>query len=227
MTLATIFLLGTLLTPSANPLPGARLQPSTLPFASGHAQDAQSQPATTPTQRDDKQNPGAAAKPQAGQQTTGPKPHRRKKKTNADCGTLPASNSAAANSSSAKNSPAATTGAQTAAAAKPTKNCPPEKIVVVRHGGSTDPSIQLAGGAIGGQATQEKATANQMLESTEENLKKLEGRQLNPSERATVTQIRQYMEQSKTAITSNDLERARTLAWKAQTLSDDLANPKQ
>lgn len=66
-----------------------------------------------------------------------------------------------------------------------------------------------------------------MLASTEENLKKLEGRQLSASDQATVNQIRQFVEQSKTAITSNDMERARTLAWKAQTLSDDLVNPKQ
>lgn len=227
MTLATIFLLGYFLAPSANSLPGAGLPTAASLFLQG-TQDAQSQAAPTASQGENKQNAATApAKPQAGQQTTATKPHRhRKKRAVTDCGALPAANSTTATTGSAKTPSTGSTDAQTGPGAKPPKNCPPETIVV-RHGGSTDPSIQLAGGATGGQATQEKATANQMLASTEENLKKIEGRQLSTSEQETVTQIRQYIEQSKSAITSNDLERARTLAWKAQTLSDDLANPKQ
>jgi len=222
MTLAAIFLLGFFFTPSANSMPGAELRPD---VSLQNTQNSQSQSAPAQNQEENKQNAAAApAKAQAGQ-TTATKPHRRKKKTTSDCGTLPAPNSTAVKAAPAKKSPTATPDAATSAGTK-VANCPPEKIVV-RHGGSTDPSIQLAGGATGGQATREKATANQMLASTEENLKKLETRQLSSSEQATVTQIRQYVEQSKTAITSNDLERARTLAWKAQTLSDDLANPKQ
>ncbi|HEV2470294.1 MAG TPA: hypothetical protein VGS78_13980 [Candidatus Sulfotelmatobacter sp.] len=227
MTLATIFLLGYFLTPSAKPLPTAGLQPS-APIILQNTQDAQGQPAPTQSQGEGKQNAaGAPAKPQAGQQTTAAKPHRRrKKKTATDCATLPPPNSTTASTDAGKKPAADGAGAQTSANGKPAKNCPPATIVV-RHGGTTDPSIQLAGGATGGQAAQQKATANQMLASTEENLKKLEGRQLSASDQATVNQIRQFVEQSKTAITSNDMERARTLAWKAQTLSDDLVNPKQ
>lgn len=66
-----------------------------------------------------------------------------------------------------------------------------------------------------------------MLDSTGENLKKLSERQLSATEQDTVAQIRQYMDQSKTAVTAGDTERARTLAWKAQTLSEDLVNPKK
>jgi hypothetical protein len=40
-----------------------------------------------------------------------------------------------------------------------------------------------------------------------------------------VNQIRQFMEQSKAAVEAGDLERARTLAWKAQLLSDELVKP--
>jgi len=40
-----------------------------------------------------------------------------------------------------------------------------------------------------------------------------------------VTQIRQFMAQSKAAVADGDMERARTLAWKAETLSEDLVNP--
>jgi hypothetical protein len=35
------------------------------------------------------------------------------------------------------------------------------------------------------------------------------------------------MEQSKAAMSQGDLERARTLAWKAQLLSDDLVKPEK
>ena len=58
--------------------------------------------------------------------------------------------------------------------------------------------------------------------STEENLKKLTGRQLSASQQDMVTQIRQYMEQAKAAIASGDTERGRSLALKANLLSQDL-----
>jgi hypothetical protein len=227
MTLATIFLLAYFLTPSAKPLPAAGPQLGAS-IVLQNTQDTQGQPAPTRSQGETKQNAAAApAKPKAGQETTAAKPHRRrKKKTATDCVTLPAPNATATSTDATKKPAMEGAGAQTSTSDKTAKKCPPETIVV-RHGGTTDPSIQLAGGATGGQAAQQKATANQMLASTEENLKKLEGRQLSASDQATVTQIRQYVEQSKTAITSNDMERARTLAWKAQTLSDDLVNPKQ
>lgn len=61
-----------------------------------------------------------------------------------------------------------------------------------------------------------------MLETADENLKKITGRQLSSSEQDMVTQIREYIEQSKAAVKTEDPERARNLAWKAQTLSEDL-----
>jgi hypothetical protein len=42
-----------------------------------------------------------------------------------------------------------------------------------------------------------------------------------------VTQIHQFMDQSKTAVKDGDLERARTLAWKAQLLSEELVKPQE
>lgn len=66
-----------------------------------------------------------------------------------------------------------------------------------------------------------------MLETTDANLKKIAGRQLNSNERDEVSQIRQFMSQSKTAADEGDLERARTLAWKAQLLSEDLVKPEK
>lgn len=97
----------------------------------------------------------------------------------------------------------------------------------MRQGGTSEPSIRLAGDEGTKQATHDRDTANQMLQSTEENLKKLAGRDLSSSERDTVSQIRQFMEQSKSAAAAGDLDRARTLAWKAQVLSEELTKTEQ
>jgi hypothetical protein len=56
-------------------------------------------------------------------------------------------------------------------------------------------------------------------------LKKLAGQQLSTNQQEMVSQVRQFMEQSRTAVSAGDLERARTLAWKAQLLSEELVNP--
>ena len=101
--------------------------------------------------------------------------------------------------------------------------CPPPKIIV-RQGGTSDPAIQLAGGAVGDQAAQQRHTANEMLGATEMNLKKIAGTQLTANQQDMVNQIHQFMDQSKSAVTAGDLERARTLAWKAQLLSEELVN---
>lgn len=100
------------------------------------------------------------------------------------------------------------------------KDCPPPKIVV-RQGGSKDPSIQLAGGNAD-HAAQQRDSINQLLGQTDQNLKKAEETQLSDSQQEVVTQTRQYVVQSKAAMANGDFERARTLAWKAQLLSQDL-----
>jgi len=53
------------------------------------------------------------------------------------------------------------------------------------------------------------------------------GHQLSSNQQDMVNQIRQFMGQSKAAIDSGDLERARTLAWKAQVLSEELVKPEK
>lgn len=63
------------------------------------------------------------------------------------------------------------------------------------------------------------------MTATEENLKKIEGRQLNPSQWEMVTQIKQFREQSKTAAAAGDLDRAHNLALKAHLLSEELVKP--
>ena len=95
----------------------------------------------------------------------------------------------------------------------------------MRQGGTSEQSIQLAGGAGGTQAAVQRDTANQMLETTDANLKKAASLQLSSSQQEMLPQIKQFVEQSKTAVADGDLERARTLAWKAQVLSEELVKP--
>ena len=104
------------------------------------------------------------------------------------------------------------------------KPCPPAK-VVVRQGGITEQSIQLAGGTGGNEASYKRDAARGMLAATEENLKKMDGQQLTTAQQDSASQIRQFVKQSKSAMAAGDLERAQTLAWKAKLLSDDLVSP--
>lgn len=87
--------------------------------------------------------------------------------------------------------------------------------------------MQLGASATRDQAARQRNTANQLLGATQENLKKISGRQLTPNQQDMVNQIKQFMEQSRSAVSAGDLERARTLAWKAQLLSEELVQPPQ
>jgi hypothetical protein len=113
---------------------------------------------------------------------------------------------------------------QTSAARTTAQDCPPPKIIV-RHGGTTEPSIELEGGPPNRQAAQQRNVVNQLLGVTENNLKKISGKQLNSSQQDTLSQARAFMKQSRDAIADGDLDRARTLAWKAEMLSEDLSKP--
>ena len=104
------------------------------------------------------------------------------------------------------------------------ENCPPMK-TVVREGGTTEPAIQLVGGKNTEQASQQRSTTDQLLGSTEDNLKKVAGRPLNSSEQEMVNQIQAFMEQSRAAVSAGDMERGHNLALKAHLLSDELVKP--
>lgn len=171
-------------------------------------------PAAAPTQSDTSTSQGTAPS-----KTSSPKKRPRKKKPaiapcDASVSAGQAGGSTTANGSSASSTPPAS-------ATPAAKDCPPPK-VVVPQGGTAEPSIQLAGGD---QASQKRNAANQMLGSTEANLKKLAGLQLNQAQKDTVVQIRQFVDQSKAALAAGDAERGKTLAWKAQLLSEDLVQP--
>ena len=110
------------------------------------------------------------------------------------------------------------TAAKNSAAVSP---CTPKK-VIVRQGSTTEPSIEVVGGAGGRQASDERNTAIQMLETAEANLKKMEGTQLSSDQQDMLKQVRDFMDQSRAATSAGDLDQARTLAWKAQLLSEEL-----
>lgn len=148
------------------------------------------------------QNSAAPAKPQAK-----PRPH--KKTGTGNCTTTAQVVGGQADSKMAASSNGGA----------PAKPCPPPK-KVVRNGGSEEPTVQLVGGT-----TAQPGSTDQLAAATEENLKKVAGRELTPSQQEMVSQIRQFLEQSKTAVSAGDAERGRKLAMKAHLLSDELVKP--
>jgi len=140
----------------------------------------------------------------ADQPKPAPKPHHRKKTSTSNCSTAAATPKPA----------------QGAASTTP---CPPPK-KVVRHGGSEEPAVKITGGTTAEQTQQQRST-EQLRVATEENLKKAEGRQLTLSQLEMKNQITQFMEQSKAAAAAGDLDRAHSLAMKAQLLSEELVKP--
>jgi len=198
---------------------------STAQSAPSSASDDQSNPeqgrspspqATTPSKSGSSTNQESVP---SSKSSAAKKRLRKKKPSIAPCD---ASNSAGpAGSSHAANASAAQPNGTSAT--PPAKDCPPAKIVVPQ-GGTVEPSIQLAGGD---QAAQKRDAANQMLGSTETNLKRIAGLQLSDAQKGTVVQIRQFVDQSKAALAAGDLERGNTLAWKAQVLSEDLVQPQK
>jgi len=100
-------------------------------------------------------------------------------------------------------------------------NGAPHKIVV-REGGAREPAAQIAPGMTPAEATRQRHNAEQLLGATDDKLKRLGGRTLDPKQRETVGQIRNYMEGARSALKEGDVRRANTLAQKAHLLSEDL-----
>jgi len=170
---------------------------------------SQSQP-QTPAPGPPSATPGQAQTPTAPAKPSPTRPRHRK--TIPNCSTAPAPlNPAVGNSGDSK---------KTTSALKP---CPPPK-KVIRNGGSSEPVEQLTGGTQAQQALQQHST-EELTATTEENLKKIAGLQLNPSQQDMVNQIKQFMEQSKAAAAAGDLDGAHNLAKKAQLLSEELVKP--
>jgi outer membrane biosynthesis protein TonB len=108
---------------------------------------------------------------------------------------------------------------------KPSTTAADAKKTVVRHGSTGEPGTQLAPEMTEEQAAHQRESTKQLLSSTDANLQKLSGQQLNKDQQDTVVQIRKFMEQAKAADAAGDLERASKLAVKAHLLSDALAKP--
>jgi hypothetical protein len=101
-------------------------------------------------------------------------------------------------------------------------NIPP-KIVVKSDDNAAGPTPGLISpGPARPDSARDQATTEQLLQSAEANLNGIK-RQLSEDEQAIVTQIRDYLSQSRQATKENDAVRAHNLALKAQLLSDDLA----
>jgi hypothetical protein len=97
----------------------------------------------------------------------------------------------------------------------------PRKIVV-REGGAAETQVQLSAGMPAEQASHQRQTTDQLLSSTEANLRRISNRPLQDEQKAMVTQIRRYIEEAQAAIKAGDVTRGRNLALKAHLLSDEL-----
>jgi len=104
----------------------------------------------------------------------------------------------------------------------PTAESGPIK-TVVPNGGTADPTVDLSPGLTRQQASSQTESTNQLLATSDANLKKISGRQLSANQQDTVKQIKNYIEQAKTASKGGDVQRAHNLAVKANLLSAELA----
>lgn len=109
------------------------------------------------------------------------------------------------------------------AAPAPAGDNPPK--VVVNNGSTSDPKVQIAPTVSDDQAARDRQNTNQLLALVESNLNKLSEKQLNSGQQDMVKQIRQYVDQSKAADKTGDLQRAQNLASKARMLTDELLKP--
>lgn len=136
----------------------------------------------------------------------------------------PANQSPAGQEAPAANKPAPTKKKTHRKKATPSSSEDSKK-TVVRKGGTGDKTVQLAPAINEDDASRQREATKQLLTSTDENLQKLSGRQLSKDEQDTVAQIREFMQQAKTADSKGDLERASKLASKAHLLSEAIAKP--
>lgn len=179
------------------------------PGLAGFAAQEQSAPAPQ-TQATPAQNGKPSASSPAQAKATPRHPAHPKKAKTTDCATSsPSASSADAKSASTPNS---------------RKPCPAKK-VIVKDGGSDEPAVQLKGDTPRAKASNDLLNTEQLRLVTEDNLKKIAGRQLTANQQEMVNQIKQFMDQSKHAVADGDLERGHNLAMKARLLSDELVNP--
>lgn len=109
--------------------------------------------------------------------------------------------------------------AEKTAPATATANAP--RTVVPEGGTPQQQPPELTASISHDAAQHQRMTTNQLLDSTEFNLKSI-SRALNSDEQAIVSHIRSFEQQSRAATAEGDTERAYNLAMKAHLLSDEL-----
>ena len=72
------------------------------------------------------------------------------------------------------------------------------------------------------EAARDRKSTTQLLDTTENDLKRVDSKNFTSDEQAMLRQIRNYINQSRKAIAEGDYERASNLAKKAQLLTDEL-----
>ena len=72
------------------------------------------------------------------------------------------------------------------------------------------------------EAARDRQSTTQLLDTTEGQLKRVDGGSLSSDQQAMLAQIKTYISQSRKAINEGDYERASNLAKKAQLLTDEL-----
>jgi hypothetical protein len=97
------------------------------------------------------------------------------------------------------------------------RNTPGRKVIPADKAEPTPTPGQISPGG----GTQDQAATEQLLQNAESNLNGIK-RQLSKEEEAKRTQVKEFISQSRKAITENDSTRAHTLAVKARTLSEEL-----
>lgn len=223
MTLAHILLIA-LLSAWPGQAPSAAESNSGQSQSASQQQDSSAQPVQSPaatpsgnSAQTSSTQTAPDAKPPTGKAANSKKRSKARKNSSADCNNTSQSGKPANTGSPSKTS---------TSAAKTASNCPPIKVIVTQ-GSTTEPSIEVAGGASGAQASNERNSAIQMLETTEANLKKVEATQPDSNQQEMIKQVRQFIDQSKAANSAGNLDQARTLAWKAQLLSEELLKPQK
>ena len=106
-----------------------------------------------------------------------------------------------------------------AAAAAPESE--PRKIVIHR-GGTSEPVAQIIPGMTREEAQRQREESEDLLTAADANVRTLAARNLNSDQQEVVSQIRHYMNVAYAALNDGDIQRAHTLAQKAQLLADDL-----
>jgi len=97
----------------------------------------------------------------------------------------------------------------------------PRKIVV-KEGGTSETPTQVAPKVDPGKANYARVATTTLIADTDKNLERLKDFRLTRDQKATVEQIRLFLQQARDAFKQSDFERAHALAMKARLLSDDL-----